>query len=36
MYANGYGSHGCVNLPPYAAAELFGIVEIGDVVVSHW
>ena len=36
MYANGYGSHGCVNLPPYAAAELFNIVEIGDVVVSHW
>ena len=36
MYANGYGSHGCVNLPPYAAAELFGIVEVGDVVVSHW
>ncbi len=36
MYAEGYGSHGCVNLPPYAAAELFNIVEIGDVVVSHW
>ena len=36
MYADGYGSHGCVNLPPYAAAELFGIVNEGDVVVCHW
>ncbi|MBO4352103.1 MAG: peptidoglycan binding domain-containing protein [Eggerthellaceae bacterium] len=36
MYANGYGSHGCVNLPPYSAAELYGIVDVGDVVVSHW
>ena len=36
MYADGYGSHGCVNLPPYAAAELFSIIEVGDVVVSHW
>lgn len=36
MYANGYGSHGCVNLPPYKAAELYGIIQAGDVVVSHW
>lgn len=36
MYADGYGSHGCVNLPPYAAAELYSIVNPGDVVVSHW
>lgn len=36
MYANGYGSHGCVNLPPYKAAELYGIIQEGDVVVSHW
>lgn len=36
MYANGYGSHGCVNLPYYAAQSLFYIIEVGDVVVSHW
>lgn len=27
------GSHGCVNLPYEAAAELFDIVEVGDMVV---
>ena len=36
MYANGYGSHGCVNLPVSAAADLYGIIQEGDVVVSHW
>lgn len=36
MYANGYGSHGCVNLPVSAAYELFLITEEGDCVVSHW
>lgn len=36
MYANGYGSHGCVNLPPGKAAELYGIIQSGDVVVCHW
>ena len=36
MYADGYGSHGCVNLPPYKAAELYDIVEPGDVVSCHW
>lgn len=36
MYANGYGSHGCVNLPPSKAAELYGLIETGDVVVCHW
>lgn len=36
MYANGYGSHGCVNLPYDAAQELYGICEIGDVVIVHW
>ncbi len=29
------GSHGCVNLPPSKAAELYSIVEVGDVVVVH-
>ena len=35
-YRDGAGSHGCVNLPPYKAAELFGIIQSGDTVVSHW
>lgn len=35
MYANGYGSHGCVNLSYSAAQELFGIIQHGDVVVVH-
>lgn len=35
-YRDGAGSHGCVNLPPYKAAELYGIIQSGDVVVSHW
>ena len=30
------GSHGCVNLPPDKAAELYGLVSVGTVVVVHW
>lgn len=30
------GSHGCVNLPPSAAGELYGIIQSGDAVVCHW
>ena len=29
------GSHGCVNLPPDKAAELFGILQVGDCVIVH-
>lgn len=36
LYAQGLGSHGCINLPVGAAAELYGIIEWGDVVVVHW
>lgn len=36
MYAEGYGSHGCVNLPVGKAAELYDLVQPGDCVVSHW
>ena len=36
MYKDGYGSHGCVNLPSSAAAELYDMVEVGTVVVVHW
>ena len=36
MYANGYGSHGCVNLPYDAAASLYDIAEWGEVVIAHY
>lgn len=36
MYSQGYGSHGCVNLPLDAAKSLYDIVEIGIPVVVHW
>lgn len=35
-YKDGYGSHGCVNLPTDSAAQLYSLVQIGDPVVSHW
>ena len=35
MYADGYGSHGCVNLSTKDAKRLYSLVEIGDVVVVH-
>lgn len=31
-----YGSHGCVNLSPDAAAALFGVIQVGDPVIVHW
>lgn len=34
-YRSGAGSHGCVNLPYTKAEELYGIIEVGDVVVVH-
>lgn len=30
------GSHGCVNLPYYAAEAIYSVAEAGDVVVVHW
>ncbi len=36
LYQSGYGSHGCVNLPSDAAATLYSIIQIGDVVVVHY
>lgn len=35
MYANGYGSHGCVNLSYDDARSLYEIIREGDVVVVH-
>lgn len=34
-YKDGYGSNGCVNLPPDKAKDLYNLVSIGTVVVSH-
>lgn len=34
-YRQGYGSHGCVNLPYSKAESLYGIIKTGDVVVVH-
>lgn len=31
----GNGSHGCINLPASKAAELYNLVKVGDVVVTH-
>lgn len=30
------GSHGCINLPPEKAAELFQLIQVGDLVYVHW
>lgn len=36
MYAEGYGSHGCVNLPYDAAASLYSICSVGTPVIAHY
>lgn len=36
MYRQGYGSHGCVNLPYSAAEELYYLIDWDDVVIVHW
>lgn len=35
-YVQGFGSHGCVNLPYNTAESLYPLVELGDAVVVHW
>ena len=30
------GSHGCVNLPPAKAGELYKMVSVGTVVIVHY
>ncbi|EGX67639.1 hypothetical protein HMPREF9452_00323 [Collinsella tanakaei YIT 12063] len=30
------GSHGCVNLPPDKAGELYNLVKQGICVIVHW
>lgn len=31
-----YGSHGCVNMPPQKAGELYNLIEAGTPVVCHY
>ncbi len=35
MYKEGYGSHGCINLPLDAAKSLYKLVETGTPVIVH-
>ncbi|MEG0324346.1 MAG: L,D-transpeptidase family protein, partial [Raoultibacter sp.] len=35
-YAEGFGSHGCVNLPFSEAQALYNMLPIGVPVISHW
>ncbi len=35
-YKDGSGSHGCVNLPPEKAKELYALLVEADTVVCHW
>lgn len=36
LYANGYGSHGCINMPYDAASQLFNMMPVGTPVVVHY
>ncbi len=36
LYSQGYGSHGCVNLPYDAAESLYSVAVIGIPVIVHW
>lgn len=35
-YIDGYGSHGCINLSYSDAQNIYDIIQIGDVVITHW
>lgn len=35
-YADGWGSHGCINLPYDAAESLYGLISSGNAVIIHW
>ncbi len=34
-WKEGYGSHGCINLPLGAAGSLYNLVHVGDIVIVH-
>ena len=31
-----YGSHGCVNMPPASAGELYNLIQAGTPVICHY
>jgi hypothetical protein len=35
-WKNGFGSHGCVNMPHWAAKTLYKYISVGDTVRIHW
>ena len=35
LYQTAAGSHGCINLPPEMAEQLYSLIQVGDVVVTH-
>ena len=35
-YKDGYGSHGCINLPLDKAEQIYSLIQIGDPVIVHW
>ena len=36
LYKQGYGSHGCINMPYNAVATFYGLISVGDPVVVHY
>ncbi|MBQ8804305.1 MAG: L,D-transpeptidase/peptidoglycan binding protein [Tyzzerella sp.] len=34
-YLQGYGSHGCINMPFSAVKEFYGMISVGDTVIIH-
>ena len=34
-YVNGYGSHGCINMPLSKASSLYGMISVGTKVIIH-
>ena len=36
LYTTEAGSHGCINLPPDKAASIWDLIQIGDVVITHY
>ncbi len=36
LYMTEAGSHGCINLPYDKAEQLFGMIQVGDVVITHY
>ena len=36
LYKQGYGSHGCINMPYSAVAKFYSLISVGDPVVIHY